>query len=111
MDVVPFLELQVGARLRTTAMEHLLRVYGDSTHRIAQAEAGWWNSEVIGPALAAGKGWEELASSEFADRGTPLAERAVLGLYHAHQARAWTANLVEGFEALMAKALQDSGLR
>ena len=104
MAVVPFLELQVGASFRPSAIEHLLRVYGDSTQRIAQAEAGWWNSEVIGPALAAGKGWEELASSDFADRSTPVAERAVLGLYHAHQARAWTANLIEGFEDLMAKA-------
>ena len=33
-----------------------------------------------------------------------MAERAVLGLYHAHQARAWTANLIEGFEDLIAKA-------
>lgn len=104
MEVVPFLELQVVSRFRPVSIERLLRVYGDSTHRIAQAEAGWWNSEVIEPALAAGTGAEGLASSEFAERSTPLAERAVLGLYHAHQARAWTANLIEGFEALMATA-------
>ncbi len=104
MAVVPFLELQVGSHFRPTAIEHLLRVYGDCTHRIAQAEAGWWSSEVIEPALAAGKGTEELASSDFAERSTPLAESAVLGLYHAHQARAWIANLIEGFEVLMAKA-------
>lgn len=104
LAVVPFLQMQVAAGFRSTAIEQLLRVYGDSTHRIAQAEAGWWNAEVMEPALAAGKGWEDLSNVELADRSTPLAEQAVLSLYHAQQARAWTANLIEGFEALMAKA-------
>jgi adenylate cyclase len=104
LAVVPFLQLQVDAGFRFTAIEQLLRVYGDSTHRIAQAEAGWWNAEVIEPALAAGRGWEELSNVTLADRSTPLAEQAVLGLYHAQQARAWTGNLIEGFETLMARA-------
>ena len=104
LAVVPFLQLQVAAGFRAASIEQLLRVYGDSTHRIAQAEAGWWNAEVIEPALAAGRGWQDLANAELADRSTPLAEQAVLGLYHAQQDRAWTANLIEGFEALTAKA-------
>ena len=39
-----------------------------------------------------------------ADRTAPLSEQAVLAMYHAQQARAWTANIVEGFEVLLAKA-------
>ena len=104
MGIVPFLELQVSAGFRPIAIERLLRVYGDSTRRITEAEAAWWYSEVIAPAVAAGHGAEEMANAEFADRSTPLAEQAVLAMYHAQQARAWTANLIEGFEVLLAKA-------
>jgi adenylate cyclase len=104
MAIVPFIELQVAEGFRPTAIERLLRVQGDSTRRITEQEAAWWNSEVIEPAMAAGKGPEEIANADLADRNAPLSERAVLAMYHAQQARAWTANIVEGFEVLMAKA-------
>ncbi|MGR0318595.1 adenylate/guanylate cyclase domain-containing protein [Agromyces sp. ZXT2-3] len=104
LAVVPFLELQFAEGFRPTAIERLLRVHGESTRRMAEAEGAWWNSEVVDPAIAAGKGPDEIANPEFADRSAPLAEQAVLGLYHAQQARAWTANIIEGFEVLMAKA-------
>jgi adenylate cyclase len=104
MAIVPFIELQVSEGFRPAAIERLLRVQGDSTRRITEQEAHWWNSEVIEPALAAGKGAEALANADLADRNAPLSERAVLAMYHAQQARAWTANLIEGFETLMAKA-------
>lgn len=102
--VVPFLQLQVDAGFRPTAIEHLLRVHGDSTRRITDAEAAWWNSEIIEPAIAAGKNPEEIANVEFANLSTPLSEQAVLAMYHAQQARAWTANIIDGFEVLLAKA-------
>jgi adenylate cyclase len=104
MAIVPFIELQVAEGFRPAVIERLLRVQGDSTRRIAEQEAAWWNSEVIEPAMAAGKGVEEIANAEFADRISPLSEQAVLAMYHAQQARAWTANIIEGFEVFMAEA-------
>jgi adenylate cyclase len=104
MAIVPFIEAQITEGFRPAAIERLLRVQGDSTRRIAEQEAAWWNSEVIEPALAAGKGPEEVANSDLSDRISPLSEQTVLALYHAHQARAWTANIIEGFEMLMARA-------
>ena len=104
MAVVPFIELQVSEGFRLAAIERLLRVQGESTRRITEQEAAWWNSEVIEPAMAAGKGPEEIANAELAERNAPLSEQAILAMYHAQQARAWTANIVEGFEVLMAKA-------
>ena len=104
MAVVPFIELQVSEGFRPAAIERLLRVQGESTRRITEQEAAWWNSEVIQPAMAAGKGPEEITNSELAERNAPLSEQAILAMYHAQQARAWTANIVEGFEVLMAKA-------
>ncbi len=104
MAIVPFIELQVSEGFRPAAIERLLRVQGDSTRRIAEQEAAWWNSEVIEPAAAAGKGPEEIGNAELADRSAPLSEQAILAMYHAHQARNWTANIIEGFEVLMEKA-------
>jgi adenylate cyclase len=104
MAIVAFVELQVATGFRPISIARLLRVYGDCTRRISEAEGAWWNSEVIAPALAAGKGPEELASPELADRTSPLAEQAILAMYHAQQARVWTANLIEGFESLMTQA-------
>jgi class 3 adenylate cyclase len=104
MAIVPFIELQVAEGFRPAAIERLLRVQGDSTRRITEQEAAWWNSEVIEPAMAAGKGTEEIANVDLADRVSPRAEQAVLAMYHAQQARAWTANIIEGFETLMEKA-------
>jgi adenylate cyclase len=54
--------------------------------------------------MAAGKGPEEIANADLADRIAPLSEQALLAMYHAQQARAWTANIIEGFEVMMAKA-------
>ncbi len=48
---------------------------------MAEAEAAWWNAEVVEPAMAAGRSADEIGNPEFADRSTPLAERAMLGLY------------------------------
>ena len=104
MEIVPFLELQVSEGFRQASIERLLRVEGDSARRIAEQEAAWWNAEVVAPAMAAGKGVEEFANAEFADRSTPRAERAILAMYHVQQARAWTANIIEGFEATMERA-------
>jgi len=103
LEVVPFLELQMASGFRTPAIERLLRVTGDATRRISEQEAAWWRSEVIEPAMAAGKGADEIADPEFSDKISPLAEHAIVSLYHAQQAREWTANIIGGFEQLMAK--------
>jgi adenylate cyclase len=104
MRIVPFIELQLAEGFRPVAIERLLRVQGEGTRRITEQEAAWWSSEVIEPAVSAGRGPEELANPDLADRIAPLAEQAVLAMYHAHQAHAWTANIIEGVETLMEKA-------
>jgi adenylate cyclase len=104
MAIVPYIELQLLEGFRPAAIERLLRVQGDSTRRMAEEEAAWWNSEVIEQARAAGKGAEAVGNADLTDRIAPLTDQAILAMYHAHQARTWTANLIEGFEVLMAKA-------
>jgi adenylate cyclase len=104
LGVVPFLELQVYTGFRTPAIERLMRVAGDATRRIAEQEAAWWRSEVIEPGMAAGKGVDEIGNPELSDKISPLAEQALLSIYHAQQAREWSANIIGGFEQLLAKA-------
>jgi len=104
MEIVPFLELQVRLGFRTASIERLMRVQGDATRRITESEGAWWVSEVIAPAIASGKGVDAMADAALASQTSPLAEQAMLAMYHAQQARAWTANLIEGFETLLANA-------
>ena len=91
MAIVPFIELQVAEGFRPIAIERLLRVDGDSTRRITEQEGAWWYSEVIAPAMEAGKAGDEMGNARLAERSAPLAEQAVLAMYHAQQVRAWTA--------------------
>ena len=101
MEIVPFIELQLSEGFRPAAIERLLRVQGEGTRRITEQEAAWWTSEVIEPAMAAGKSTEEIGNADFADRIAPLGEQALLAMYHAQQARAWTSNIIDGFEVVM----------
>ena len=104
LAIVPFIEIQLSAGFRPIAIERLLRVQGDCLRRMAETEAAWWKSEVIEPAMAAGKGPEAIANIEFSDRLNVLGEQSVFSIYHAQQAHAWTANIIEGFEMTLARA-------
>ena len=104
MAIVRFIELQFAEGFHPAAIERVLRVQGDSTRRIADAEAAWWNTEVVEPAMSADEGPQGISNADLTDRIAPVMEQAVLAMYHMNQARAWTANIVDGFEELMAKA-------
>jgi adenylate cyclase len=104
LTIVPFIELQLAEGFRPAAIERFLRVLGDSTRRIADQEAAWWNSEVIEQARAAGEGPEAVGNADLTDRIAPMTDDALIAMYHAHQGRNWTANIIEGFEVLMTNA-------
>jgi len=102
--ILPFVETQLQVGFRAKAIERLLRSEGDSLRRIAASEADWWASEVIQPALEAGKSSAEIANVEFSDLLTVLSERALLAMYHAHQEHAWTQNIIGGIESMLTRA-------
>ncbi len=99
-----FIELQVAAGFDPIAIQRLLRVTGDSLRRLAESESAWWNSEVMGPAIAAGKQPDDVAASDFVSRMNVLSERAVIELYRLQQTKAWTANIIDGVESMLAAA-------
>ena len=102
--IVPFIEIQIAEGFRPPAIERVLRVQGDSTRRIAEQEAALWRSEVMEPAIAADRASDGISNADLTARIAPVMEEAVVAMYHLQQARAWTANIIEGFEELMAKA-------
>ncbi|MBI2782070.1 MAG: hypothetical protein HYX55_09790 [Chloroflexi bacterium] len=101
--VVPFLELQVGMGFDPVAIERLLRVLGDSTHRIAEAEAEWWRSQIANPRLAQAQRGNEIAASTDSNLLNDTSREALLAIWNAQQAQAWTSNIIDGFKYLLAR--------
>ena len=99
-----FIEFQVKAGFNPIAIQRLLRVAGDSLRRLAESESAWWNSEVMAPAVAAGKRPDETFGADFVTQMTVLSEQAVIELYRLQQTKTWTANIIEGLEVTLAAA-------
>jgi adenylate cyclase len=86
------------------AVQRLLRVHGGSLRRIAETEVAWFQSEVVTPALAAGKRPDEIFGLELAHRLNVLTEPAMIELYRLIQTGTWTAVIIEGLEMQLAAA-------
>jgi adenylate cyclase len=102
--IADFIGAQVQAGFRPLAIERLIRVQGDSLRRMAETEADWWRTEVLEPAMAAGTNPEEMSATDMSTNMSILAEKSLLAMYHAQQTRAWTGNIISGFEAALAAA-------
>jgi len=99
-----FIEFQVTAGFSPIAIRRLLRAAGDSLRRLAETESAWWNSEVMSPAIAAGKQPDDVFGEDFVTRMNVLSERAVIEMYRLQQTKTWTANIIEGLETILASA-------
>jgi len=104
LPIVEWLSLQLANGFRSTAAASLLRAMGDSLRRIAESEAEWWRSEVVGPQLEAGRSLEDAGAPAFSDAMAEAGEQALVSLYHALQMRTWTANMVAGAEQALHRA-------
>lgn len=106
LEVVPVLEIAASEGAGALANERMLRVMGDGQRRIAETQAGWWRSEIV-PALVArgtNRGDVGIVTLEFLQRLNAAYERALAAIQHAHEHRAWTANILEGIESVMTAA-------
>jgi class 3 adenylate cyclase len=104
LEIVPYVQTQYDAGLRPLGTERLLRVMGDSFRRLTDAEGAWWNAEVLAPRLAAGRTVDDVTAGEFTESLNAHSERATRAILRAHQAHAWTRNIVEATEVLLDKA-------
>jgi adenylate cyclase len=99
-----FVQVQVGAGFDPLSIERLLRAAGDSLRRLAETGSAWWKSEVMLPAIAAGKQPNDVFGENFVTHLNDLAEQAVIELYRLQQARTWTANIIDFVETMLADA-------
>jgi adenylate cyclase len=104
LQVVPFLQIQVQLGFDPVAIERLLRAMGDSTRKIAEAEAEWWRSQVSQPRLEAGQSGEQVGNPEGSMALSRASTEAMLAIYRAQQAQTWTSNILGGFEYILANA-------
>ena len=114
LPVVRLMRAQIVEGVRPRTIERWLRVYGDCVRRIAETEGDWWHTDVEQPLMDAGMTPTEMlraAEEDAAQRIAPFMDAALLGLYHGHQEHAWTRNVLDGVEALLAEAGVHSRLR
>lgn len=107
LGVVPLLKAQLDSGYPIEAIERGLRTMGDSLRRAAIAEADAFAMFVIEPVAEKPDvtGAEISAAALTAtQRIRPTADDALLAIYHAQQAHAWTTNMLLGFERSLAYA-------
>jgi adenylate cyclase len=106
LAVVPQLQLQVEEGVRPQVIERSLRVHGDALRRLAETQAAWWSSDILGPLYRAGLGAGEIGQrvEAFANASGPADDASLLALYHGHQSAAWMRNIFEGVETTLVRA-------
>jgi adenylate cyclase len=104
MAYLAFVQTQLDAGFDPVRAQRLLRVHGESLRRMADSEVGWFQEEIVLPAIAAGKRPDEVFGIELAHRLNVQKEAAILDLYRQIQARAWTGVIIEGLEMQLAAA-------
>ena len=101
---VDLIETSTRAGFRPAAVLQMIRAQGEAMRRMAQTESAIWQTEVIDPAMLAGKRPDEILGDDFGDRMSVLLERAVIAMYHLQQGLAWTGDIINGLEMALAEA-------
>jgi class 3 adenylate cyclase len=106
LAIVPLIKVELEHGFRPIAIERFLRTTGDSLRRVAETEGNNFYSEVLAPLLAAGHKASDIGpmTKDLSEAVGPVGDSAVLAIYHAQSAHAWTANIIEGFETALARA-------
>jgi adenylate cyclase len=104
LEIVPLIEFQLAHGFRPTTLERGLRVFGDSFRRIAEQTGDAWRAEVIEPFFAAGFDAGQLneALADVSVGTTVFEPPALLAIYRGQQAHVFMANIIGGFETVLA---------
>jgi adenylate cyclase len=103
LEILPFVQLQVDASFRPSAIERVLRGYGDSFRRVAEVEADWYASEVLAPHVSTGD-TSTIGRDELSRQLMVTGERTMMAMVHAHQGHAWTNTIMSTIEQMLAQA-------
>jgi adenylate cyclase len=104
LAVLPLVEAELASGYPPETIERLLRTMGDSLRRFVLAEADAFRTWVIRPVGNLSGNEIGVAAATVAQRIKGHDDDALLAIYHAQQAHAWTANILEGFEQTLAEA-------
>jgi class 3 adenylate cyclase len=106
LSLVPTIELMLELGFRPVVIKRWLRVCADSLRRIAETETNWWRTEVEEPLIQGGMTEREMleAQADVGSQVTPLAERALVAMYHAQQEHAWSKSALEDVEGALERA-------
>jgi adenylate cyclase len=94
---------EVEAGMDVTVILRLLRVFGESLARIAEAEGAVYRRHFVDPLRQAGEDTSrsmQLASA-MAGRLIPVLEDMTLAVYHRQQEHTWLQNLIESIEMVL----------
>ena len=104
LEIVPLIAAELQTGYPPQLVERLMRTVGDNLRRYVLAEAEAFKVSVIDP-VAHRPGNEIGAAAGLAtDRLRGPNERALMAIFRAQQAHAWTSNMLEGFEQDLASA-------
>jgi adenylate cyclase len=106
-QVIPYIQVELEMGYQPRSVERSLRVLGDSLRRAAVTESDAWRTDIMERYLTRPGGIVELtqlASDEPTLQQDVVTDQALLALWHAQQAQAWTANIVTGFESVLTGA-------
>jgi adenylate cyclase len=98
LGIVPLIEGLLASGYPPDVVERSLRTMGESLRRFALAEADDFRTYVIEPASSRPGADIAGAAVSAIELISAAADRAMLAVYHAQQAHAWTANILDDFE-------------
>jgi adenylate cyclase len=106
LEAVPVIKSTLVAGADAAALERLIRVWGESMRRIAEASSTFYKDQIVAPLLRAGMSEAQvlLAANEAVAAGIQYLDQAVIAMYHAHAQHTWMANVVEAVEVTLEKA-------
>ena len=104
LGIVPLIEGQLASGYPPDTVERSLRTMGESVRRFTLAAADDFRTHVIEPAAREPNADIAGAAVSAIARMSAAADQAILAVYHAQQAHAWTANILDGFEGSLSKA-------
>jgi len=104
LAIVPLIQAQLDTGYSIDAVGRGLRTMGDSLRRAAIAEADAFATFVIEPVAQRDATGAEISAAALAGtlRIRPTLDDALLAIYHAQQAHAWTTNILLGVERSLA---------
>ncbi len=106
LAIVPLIEAQLASGYPEDVVERSLRTMGESLRRFVLAEADDFRAQVIWPVSDRTGAEISVTAATVSQRLSAPADQALLSIYHAQQAHAWTTNIIDGFE----RAIERSGI-